>query len=147
MHACELNLTNIMILMIALTPLQLLHAQDNCGDECKLNDNVAMILNVPVNSTAEVVSIGWGTVAGIGYNFNRRQALIGEFLWNRVYASSGPLDRCKRLCNPAILAETLTLLRLPEITGTNYGAGYSALISSAAVVGISETPTSQNRSQ
>ena len=91
MAACELNLRNIIILMIALTPLQLLHAQDNCGDECRLNDNVAMILNVPVNSTAEVVGIGWGTVGGIGYNFNPRQAVIGEFMWNRVYASSGQL--------------------------------------------------------
>jgi hypothetical protein len=92
MPASELNLRNIMILMIALTPLQLLYAQDNCGDECRLNDNVAMILNVPVNSTAEVVSIGWGLVGGIGYNFNPRQAVIGEFLWNRVNASSGSLQ-------------------------------------------------------
>ena len=38
MHACELNLRNIMILMIALTSLQLLHAQDDCEDECKVND-------------------------------------------------------------------------------------------------------------
>ena len=91
MHACKLNLRNIVILMIALTPLQLLHAQDDCEDECKVNTNLAMIINVPVNSTAQVVGTGWGTVAGIGYNFNRHQALIGEFLWNRVYASSGQL--------------------------------------------------------
>jgi hypothetical protein len=91
MRACELNLKNIMILMIALTPLQLLHAQD-CDEECKVNDNVAMVLNVPVNSTAEVVNLGWGAVGGIGYNFNQHQAVIGEFLWNRVYASSGQLQ-------------------------------------------------------
>ena len=64
MRACGLNLRNIIILMIALTPLQLLHAQD-CDEECKVNDNVAMVLNVPVNSTAQVVGIGWGAVAGI----------------------------------------------------------------------------------
>lgn len=91
MRACKLNLRNIIILMIALTPLPLLHAQD-CDEECKVNDNVAMVLNVPVNSTAEVVSIGWGAVAGIGYNFNQHHALIGEFLWNRVNASSGQLQ-------------------------------------------------------
>jgi hypothetical protein len=92
MLACELNLRTIMILMIALTSVQLLHAQDDCSDECKLNDNVAMVVNVPVNSTAQVVGTGWGTVVGIGYNFNQRQAVIGEFLWNRVYASSGRLQ-------------------------------------------------------
>ena len=67
-----------MILMIALTQLQLLHAQDNCGDECKFpNDNVAMILKRTLfNSTAEVVRTGWGTVGGIGCDFNLRQAVI-----------------------------------------------------------------------
>jgi hypothetical protein len=93
MHACELNLRNIMILMIALTSLQLLHAQDDCEDEYKVNTNLAMIINVPVNSTAQVVGTGWGTVAGIGYTFNRHRALIGEFLWNRVYTAATAADR------------------------------------------------------
>ncbi len=36
MHACELNLRNIMILMmIALTPLQLLHAQTTAKTNVK----------------------------------------------------------------------------------------------------------------
>ena len=146
MHACELNLRNIIILMIALTPLQLLRAQD-CDEECKVNDNVAIVLNVPVNSTAEVVNLGWGAVVGIGYNFNPHQAVIGEFMWNRVYASSGQLRPLQALCNPPILAETLTFLLSPEITGTNCEAGCSAPISSAAVVGISVTPASQKRLQ
>ena len=92
MHGSGLNLRNIVILMIALVPLQLLRAQDDCGDECKINSNLAMIINVPVNSTAQVVGTGWGTVVGAGYNFNQRHAVIGEFLWNRVYSSNGSLQ-------------------------------------------------------
>jgi len=51
MHCCDLNLGTIMVLVILLTPLQLLQAQDDCGDECKLNTNLAGVINVPVNST------------------------------------------------------------------------------------------------
>jgi hypothetical protein len=29
-------------------PAQLLQAQDDCGDECKINTNLAVVLNVPV---------------------------------------------------------------------------------------------------
>jgi hypothetical protein len=78
--------------MIALVPLQPLLAQDECGDECKVNTNVAMVVNVPINLTAQVAGIGWGAVAGIGYNFNQRHAVIGEFMWNRVYPSNGSLQ-------------------------------------------------------
>lgn len=92
MRVRELNLENIIVLLITLTPLQLLHAQNNCGDDCKVNNNFAVVLNAPVNSTAQVVGTGWGTVVGAGYNFNRRQAVIGEFLWNRVYALDGALQ-------------------------------------------------------
>ena len=147
MHACELNLRNIMILMIALTPLQLLHAQDDCEDECKVNTNLAMIINVPVNSTAQVVGTGWGTVAGIGYNLTGTRRSSASSCGIGSMPQVGSCDRCRPLCNPRILAETLTFLLSPEITGTNCEAGYSASISSVAVVGISVTPTSQKRSQ
>ena len=92
MRGGGLNSRKIVILMIALLPPQLLHAQGDCGNECKVNTNLAMIINVPVNSTAEVVGTGWGAVAGVGYNFTPRNAVIGEFLWNRVSSSNGSLE-------------------------------------------------------
>ena len=58
---------------------------------CKINSNVAMVLNVPVSSTAQVTGIGWGATGGVGYNLNSRHAIIGEFLWNRMYPSGGVL--------------------------------------------------------
>jgi Outer membrane protein beta-barrel domain len=91
MDGCKLNLRNIVVLVIAMALLQPLLAQD-CDEECKVNDNIAMVVNVPVNSTAQVAGIGWGAVAGIGYNFNQRHAVIGEFMWNRVYPSNGSLQ-------------------------------------------------------
>ncbi len=80
----------MLLIMIALVPLQPLFAQD-CDEECKVNTNVAMDVNVPISSTAQVAGIGWGAVAGIGYNFNQHNSVIGEFMWNRLYPSNGSL--------------------------------------------------------
>jgi hypothetical protein len=88
----KLIFRNTIILVIALAPLQPLKAQDDCGDECKINSNLAMVVNVPVNLTAEAVGTGWGIVGGAGYNFNQRNAVVGEFMWNRVYPSGGALQ-------------------------------------------------------
>jgi hypothetical protein len=92
MHDCNLKIRNIIVPAIALTPLQPLHGQDDCGDECRVNSNLAMVVNVPVNPTAQVVGTGWGLVGGAGYNFDKRNAVIGEFMWNRVYPSGGSLQ-------------------------------------------------------
>src|SRR5215469_4738998 len=89
MNRCKVNLRNIVsFLVIAMAPQPLL-AQ--CGDECKVNTNLAMMINVPVSQTAQVSSIGWGTVAGVGYNLNKENALIGEFMWTRSSNSAGSL--------------------------------------------------------
>jgi len=88
----KLRMINIILLAIALVPVQLLQAQDNCGDDCRLNTNLAMIISVPVNPSAQVVGTGWGIVGGVGYNFNQRSAVLGEFMWTRVYPSSGALQ-------------------------------------------------------
>ena len=58
-----------------------LHAQDN-NDETRLNTNLGMTISAPLNPTARFVDVGWGTVYGAGYNFNRRNAVIGEVMWN-----------------------------------------------------------------
>ena len=89
---CGSGIRKIIFLAIVLTPLLLRAQGDDCGDECKMNSNLAMIINVPVSSSAQVVGTGWGIVGGAGYNFNKRNAIVGEFLWNRVYPSSGALQ-------------------------------------------------------
>jgi Outer membrane protein beta-barrel domain len=86
------KLRNIIALIMAVAPLQALQAQDGCDNDCKINSNLAMVVNVPVNSTAQVFGSGWGGVGGVGYNFNPRNAVIGEFLWNRDWATGGALQ-------------------------------------------------------
>jgi hypothetical protein len=67
-----------------ISPLQ---AQDE-----KVNTNIGGVVSVPMNPTARFVHLGWGTNVGIGYNFHPRNSVIGEFMWNRVYATAGAID-------------------------------------------------------
>src|SRR5262249_8648440 len=79
--------------LILLACLAFLSAQDyDYGDQCTINSNVGLVLNEALNTTAQVASTGWGATAGAGYNFNKRNALIGEFMWNRIYPASRSLQ-------------------------------------------------------
>ena len=92
MRLFKVNVRHISLLLIPLALAHVLHAQDGCGDECKVNTNVAMVISAPVSSSARVVGTGWGIVGGAGYNFNQRNAIVSEFMWNRVYPSRGALQ-------------------------------------------------------
>ena len=83
----EVRLIFMIGILLAVSSTQPLWAQleSACADHCKINTNIAGIVNVPLNPSATVVTAGWGGVAGVGYNFNKRHAIIGEFMFNRVY--------------------------------------------------------------
>lgn len=85
MQVCKLKFRNMLVLATALACLQAIQAQE-------INSNLAMVLNTPVGSTSEVVGTGWGAVGGIGYSINERNAVIGEFMWNRMYPSGSVLQ-------------------------------------------------------
>jgi hypothetical protein len=65
-----------------------LYAQERGDDNPEINSNVGITVNAPVSNTSDVINIGWGIAAGVGYNMNRRNAFVGEFQWNRLYANS-----------------------------------------------------------
>lgn len=87
-----MKVRNILALAIAFTPLAHIQAQNDCVDICKVNSNLAMVLNLPVGSTTQAAGVGWGATGGVGYNINPHHALIGEFLWNRMYPSGSALQ-------------------------------------------------------
>jgi hypothetical protein len=58
MQVSQLKLTTFLVLAITLALPPPLHAQDDCG-VCKINRNVAMVLNMSVSSTARVAGVGW----------------------------------------------------------------------------------------
>lgn len=65
----QLKVRGVILLVIALAPTLPLRAQD-AGGESKINSNLAMVLNMPVSSTAQVAGTGWGATGGIGYNIS-----------------------------------------------------------------------------
>ena len=61
------------------------------NDNPRGTTNLGMPLNAPLSPTAQHVSWGLGMSAGAGYNFDRRSALVGEFLWNWLYPTNQTL--------------------------------------------------------
>jgi hypothetical protein len=60
-----------------------------------------MVLNTPIGSTSQVAGIGWGAVGGVGYNINEHNAVIGEFMWNRMYPSGSVLQQFQTATSPS----------------------------------------------
>ena len=70
----------------------LLSAQEDDFDEnSRLNTNIAVPVVVPVNPTARFTNFGLGFTAGAGYNLSRRNAFVGEFMWNRLFPSNSAI--------------------------------------------------------
>ncbi len=87
-------LTVTSILLVVVFCSCQLHGQDDegePGEDSKINSNLGMTLTAPLNPIARFANFGWGTTLGTGYNITRRNAVIGEFLWNRIYPSSSAL--------------------------------------------------------
>jgi hypothetical protein len=66
-------------------------AQDELGEDSRVNTNLAVTITAPLNPTAHFVNVGGGFVVGAGYNASKRNAFIGEFMWNRLGASDAAL--------------------------------------------------------
>jgi hypothetical protein len=58
-------------------------------DSEKINSSLGSVVSVPMGPTSDLATLGWGFTAGVGYNLSRRNSVIGEFLWNRLYSTSG----------------------------------------------------------
>ena len=87
------NASARILLVIVFCSGLLLGQQDEeeFGEDSKLNTNIAMNLTAPLNPLANFANFGWGFAAGAGYNISPRNAIIGEFLWNRIYPSTSAL--------------------------------------------------------
>ena len=68
-------------------------AQEGPGnDNPDATTNLGMTLGAPLNPMGEHAAFGWGISGGAGYNFDRRNALIGEFMWNWLYPNNATLE-------------------------------------------------------
>jgi Outer membrane protein beta-barrel domain len=93
--------------IIVVTLLSIAHcnvyAQDESNDDPKMNSNLGMPISAPLNPAGRFVNLGLGITYGAGYNFTRRHAVIGEFMWNNLLTNNGALAPIRvALQNPDI---------------------------------------------
>ena len=75
----------LVLIIITLCCPYTLSAQEGSD---KINSNLGMSMTLPVSATGQYAGNGWGVTGGVGYNFSPHHAFIGEFLWNRLYATN-----------------------------------------------------------
>lgn len=68
-------------------------------DEGRLNSNVALAAGTPLSLMAKYATVGVGINYGVGYNFDRHNSLIGEFMWNDLQPTSGALNQIRAATN------------------------------------------------
>ena len=66
----------VSVASLAVVCSPILVAQDS-----KLNTNLGAGVTVPVNPTARLAGASANVVVGAGYNFNKHNAIIGQFMW------------------------------------------------------------------
>ena len=83
-----------------------IHAQDQNvepqnaeHDDGRLNSNVSIAAGAPLSLMAKYATVGFGINYGIGYNFDRHNSLIGEFMWNDLLPTSGALNQVRAATN------------------------------------------------
>jgi hypothetical protein len=91
-------------LMLLSIPFRNLVGQDEPTDDPRANVNLGMPISAPLNPTAQVMHLGLGTTIGSGYNFTRRHAVIGEFMWNNLYPTNGALGPLRLVTHNADLS-------------------------------------------
>jgi hypothetical protein len=68
-------------------------AQEGTGnDNPSVTTSLGMPLSAPLNPMRQHSNLGWGLNTSVGYNFDRRNALIGEFMWNALYPNNETLQ-------------------------------------------------------
>lgn len=77
------------------------------NDNPAVTTNLGIPLSAPLAPMGNHVGFAWGVSAGVGYNFDRRNAVIGEFMWNALYPTN----------------ETLQPIRLALLTSNVSGHG------------------------
>lgn len=85
--------TAITLLLLLIAVPAFLNAQEegDFGEDSKLNVNLGIPFSVPLNPVARFSNFGWGTTVGAGYNLSPRNAIVGEFMWNRLFVPTQTL--------------------------------------------------------
>jgi len=79
------------------------YAQEELGYHPRYTTNVGTVITVPLNPASQFTNIGWGFTGGAGYDLTRNQAVVAEFLWNKLYPTGSALQPVQVAFNRAQL--------------------------------------------
>jgi hypothetical protein len=83
--------TILLLIHLVVSPCGV-RAQEGTGnDNPSVTSSLGLSLSAPLSPTSQHVSFAAGMSVSAGYNFDRRNALIGEFLWNALQSTSATL--------------------------------------------------------
>jgi Outer membrane protein beta-barrel domain len=88
------------------------YAQEEPDDDPRGNVNVGMNLGAPLNPVARFANLGWGLTTGAGYNFTRRHAVIGEFMWTKLFPIGAALSPIRAALQDPTVSARSNLLSL-----------------------------------
>jgi hypothetical protein len=74
--------SGIFLMGFILAAAGMLAAQEDAEENPKLNTNLGLPISVPLNPIGRFAGTGIGLVYGAGYNFNRRNAVTAEFMYD-----------------------------------------------------------------
>lgn len=85
------TLTTLAVVGLLLTVCCIAYSQDEGNDDPRGNVHLGMPLSAPLNPMGQLTNFGWGVSLGGGYNFTRKHAVVGDFMWNHLFVPSGTL--------------------------------------------------------
>lgn len=92
---------------VAQGPPSVFKAPEEANDNPRGNVHLGLPIAIPLNPTARAVHLGFGVVVGGGYNFNRRNAAITEFMWNDLFPTNEALAKVRTaLDDPSVNASS-----------------------------------------
>jgi hypothetical protein len=84
---------NILLCTCLIVVPSSIHAQfEPENDDPSFTSNLGLTTSLPLRPTSQYATAGLGVDVGAGGNFDRRNALIGEFMWNWLYPTDAALQ-------------------------------------------------------
>jgi hypothetical protein len=81
-------LSKLLLVSVLLGTVTLWAQEEEEGDDNrKSNGHLGLPISVPLNPMGQFARPGTGVTYGAGYNFTRRHAVIGEFMWDWLHPS------------------------------------------------------------
>ena len=115
----------VLLLLILLSPMAVSAQEDESNDNQKSNGHLGIPLSVPLNPMGKFAATGAGLIYGAGYNFTRRHASIGEFMWDWLHPSISGLSEVSAVDAHSNLY-TITGNYRYELRGKTFGTYFIA---------------------